>query len=159
MFCAQHTSEAWFSNWAGFPINDIWKGLPTIYNARIEVVHRGACVRFYTIICLKFTDDILRTDALSSVLKGYNTENDPPFCSCPSVMLHSSQICIVSGFTNNLMAERKTVDLDQLASEKLADLDQHCFQNRPLPRSTGSGITRILISLKKCSLVLNIKLK
>ena len=33
--------------------------------------------------------------------------------------------------------EWRTVDPDKLASEKLADLHQHCFQNRAYPGSAG----------------------
>ena len=82
---------------------------------------------------------------LASVLKVNQTDFGPNFHSCPAEhynMLHSSPIfnymcCIVSGFTVDLEAEWKTVDPDQMASEKLADLDLHCFQNRTYPSSAG----------------------
>ena len=35
----------------------------------------------------------------------------------------------------DLEEEWKTVDFDQMASEKPADLDLHCFQNRAYPGS------------------------
>ena len=37
----------------------------------------------------------------------------------------------------DLEAEWKTLDPDQLASEKFADLDLHCSQNRAYPGSAG----------------------
>ena len=60
-------------------------------------------------------------------------------CRLPGVnMLHSSPIfhhmcCIVSGFMVDLEAEWKIVDPDQSTSEKPADMDLHCFQNRAYP--------------------------
>ena len=53
-------------------------------------------------------------------------------------MLHLNPIfhhmsCKVSGCMVYLEAEWLTVDSDQLLSEKLADMDLHCIQNRALP--------------------------
>ena len=48
-----------------------------------------------------------------------------------------------------LQVEWKTVDPDQLASKKPADLDLHCFQNRLYPGSAWLGLIHVYIYYTK----------